>query len=455
MFTKTLYFVDALYLLPHFESGSLQTVWEDAGEQIRLAARWNWGYMVRHLHLFLWPADMPWLEVPLDLVVSEGISDYAEWRVPKAKLPGSVEYGGCYLALLAVIDPWSGTEVQRPDPRQEDRIVRTPKAKAFYATLQVAVENGTASPEEALMLLSYQYRTGQRDEMLETNRQLWQYAQQSRLDMEQSVLWADLAESLNDPQAYKLACWCLYGEQAVSNLIDNTSNANLRSRYLSHLPDNLPRALSTAYSCLLEAGFPEVHRQCIASLCRMKEELGIGELLKDVEAGKILAAEAVEVLRPVYDFASDYLWQKKTVDALEVLRQLTLAEGKSPKWIEPGFRLYTDIGISRVLSIRDIGSDRTMERCWSGNACKLEVETQAPRLHATITTMNLQEYEIQFPWDHVYQCALCEIISGNSLDSINSHLNEQHPYDESPSFRERKPPFKLAHVEIHLPESGA
>jgi hypothetical protein len=401
----------------------------------------------------LWPADQPWIETPLVLPVPDNHSGQAEWQISKKSLPASAEYEGAYLGEMAIVDPWSGLQPQRPKSSHETTLLFEPEvADVFYELLDLEVKSGEAPPEQALIALAHQHRTQHFEQMYNTNYTLWKYAKELRLDPDQLLLWADFIRDLNDQTAYKLVEFSLFSEESVLQLETMVSDDGFVSRYLAHLPDGLPD--TGAYLRLMVADFAQVRQQCIINLCHKKQQIGLEELLEDVQAGRIMVSAAAAILTPVYDFARDHLVQEGSTDAFDVLHVLTRAANEQPLWIELGYTLETNIGSGKVTRIKDLSSGEKVNLCWANDDCELVVKMDSVP-DASAAFVNLRESKIHFGMLCLYQCSLCGEVTGATNDSAQNHFRDKHPY-ESPTYRQAKPPvFELTEFSIHFPGEGA
>jgi hypothetical protein len=257
---------------------------------------------------------------------------------------------------------------------------------------------------------------------------------------------------LNDQTAYKLAKMSLFSEESVTQLEDMAADNRFLSRYFAHLPDNHPD--TRAYLRLLVAGFTQVRQQCIINLCHEKKQIGLDELLEDVQAGRVLVSAAAAILAPVYEFARDYLLQEGSADAGDILYVLTRAVGEQPLWIELGYTLETNIGSGQVTRIKDLNSGEKTNLCWADEDCELVVK-MGSLPDATPAFVNLRENKIHFGIRCLYQCTLCGKITGVSNDTALQHCRDKHPY-KSPSYRKAEPPiFEITEFSIRFPGQGA
>lgn len=445
-------FVNAFYLVPNVSLGELQAECQASGEHLHLRLHWQAPHPLQHLHLALWPVDLPWIEEPLILPVADVASGHAEWQIHRTQLPGSSDYRGAFAGRFELLDPWSGNPLERPAPGDPGILILEPSAAIdYYQDLETKVYSGEAAPEEALILLAYRHRNRHINRMHNTNRQLKEYAEKGLLDLGQLVLWADLVRDLGDRNAYKLVQWTLFKDDIIDRLGDIPRESLLARRYLTHIPERSPDAL--IFLRLLIAGFPQVRRRCIEGLCQQKESIGLDELLEDVQAGKILISEAAEMLEPVYEFAIGYFSPLPSKDAFEIVRELAVRTGSNPNWIEPGFGIETDLGFGLVLAIRNRTEKQVLDRCLVTDERDLDVEMKLP-YGQTIALLHLNERKLILPAGGVHQCSVCRKVVGSELRHTEAHFRQIHPY-ESLKYRRVDPPvFKLTHFVVHFPTQG-
>jgi hypothetical protein len=213
------------------------------------------------------------------------------------------------------------------------------------------------------------------------------------------------------------------------------------------MPDKLPDSMS--YLHLLMAGYPQVRRQCISSLCQHHEEIGLDELLEDVQTAKLSVLEAAKILSPVCEFAADYLLEVGSIDAMEVLTILGKETQKHPQWIEPGFLIDTGNFMGRVLNLNGGRKLGNKSYCKLEDRAEIDVVMvpESDNLHGTI---DLAEEKILMQSDRLYQCAVCHKILA-SHNSILHHYHVEHT-DVSPSFSVlRNREFRIKNMMVSFP----
>jgi hypothetical protein len=426
---KAQHFVDAMYLLPSLKVDEVNYEWEQADTGVYLNLELKGPLQERNRVIYLWPADVPWIEQPREIAIPDVNS--SSYRVFVPNIYGSDDYRGVLLAAIEIKNPWISQEPERPTPDQVNAfIISPPQAEHYYAGLQEAVDAGKAGAEEMLVLLHYYHRNGANDHMHHINRQLRQAARRERMPLEQLVLWAELVQVL-DSTAYKLVQFTLFTVETIEALEKSPLSTTWRQRYFAHLPDDMPKQVDI-YEYLLTAGFPEVRNRCIAGLCRKGRETGIESLLSDVQSGRILARDAVEYLLPAVEKVAPYLVRKGTDDAVSLLHLLAARTTAPISWLQPGLWLQTDIGGGEIQSLSETATGQPAACCTLDESVLVEV-AQTPDSGQPSFQIDLAARRVRVMSDGAYQCVCCRYIF-DSHDAVVDHYRQIHP-DESLEFR--------------------
>lgn len=205
-------FVDLLYLTPYLELGETETEWIFDGEKhLQVSLTWDAKQPSPYLKLFLWPREQPWLQKPYTLDIPQTNAGFAEWVIPLKENPIFKKYGGNFLGIYKVVDPWSSEVFERPLREPQNAIVFNPAYSAkFYRALISEFQAGNASLANVLTLLVYCFRTHNIEQMYHVNEYLCQQAKLNRLKLEQIIFWADVIHDLGDKTLYKITQLTLF-----------------------------------------------------------------------------------------------------------------------------------------------------------------------------------------------------------------------------------------------------
>jgi hypothetical protein len=438
--TSKEYFINAMYLLPTFELGTVRSEWLDTEEGVYLSLDWEKTARGQNRTLFLWPADEPWFEQPREITIPEDSIEDCLLLIPD--LFGVSDYRGDYLAAIDIKNPWGAQTPKRPDLDQPNAfLIHPPHASAYYESLQEAVEEDDATAEQMLALLHYYHRTNAANKMHDINRKIRSAARQELLQLEQLVLWAELTRKI-DKHAYKLAQrYSLFSVETMQELEQREIAENWRQRYFAHLPTDFTKQ-GEIYIHLLVAGFPEAYDKSLAGLCHLGKEAGVEQLLSDVESGRLLFRDAIKLLQPAADKIAPYLIQKETDDALRLLRLLAERSEKPINWLQPGFFVKTSIGWGQVDTLVAKDTDQPVACCHLDDPVLAHIkEEQTQRCPPFTIDLSSRKAIIEA---EAYQCSHCQQLF-RTQPLIIEHHDENHPY-KSLAYRHLSEPGSKAPV---------
>lgn len=415
------YFVDTLYLLPTLKFQNISSDWKETNGDVTLSLTWHVPVQGRNRVLFLWPADEPWIEQPREATIPDESANSCTLYIPK--IAGVGDYNGEYLATIAMRSPWDSHIPERPELNTPDLfLISPPGATKYYHSLTETVRDDHATVEQSLILLHYYHRNGEIDEMHTLNGRLWKRAKGGNIALEQLVLWAELAQTLGQT-AYKLVQrYGMFAENTIAKLEGQQVAAQWWQRYFAHLPVDLDDRQCDVYELLLVLGFPQAQNKCIEGLCRRGRNAGVEQLLEDVETGRLLAREAVELLLPAWNKVSPYLVKKGTQDANSLLRLLGERLDESLTWLQSGYFVKTDIGEGTVSSLTIAESDQPVACCGLDDPVLAAINGPLSRIPFTL---HLSNRTVTLNVSKAYQCSVCGQLFGFH-NQAQDHIEEVH-----------------------------
>ncbi|MDE0140804.1 MAG: hypothetical protein OXN19_04965 [Caldilineaceae bacterium] len=426
--------IDALYLLP--DLGSVQHVWKEENDQVRLAVRWETPHPGKK-ELQLWPQDRPWIEMPITTSAPDKEDlTRIEWLLPKKDLPSE-----SYLGEIVPYNPWASQRPQRPVPDKPNTVlIRPPGLSGHYAEIAQLRDLGKAKISQLLALLAHQHDSNQGHKIHKTNQAVTNLREE--LPLIWLVYWAETTRRL-DNAAYKLTQLRMFDKPVMERLKQGELPDDALERYFNHLPLNIPaerlHLWAPLYIWVLQSGLPAVPRQrCLELLCSLPLDEAIlpevmEALLVDVGDASILVSEAVDLLKNYPQAAANFLAAHGSPDAVEVLHELALRGGLDISWIWSEMTLDTNAGRILVHSLRERGSGETLFCAPLSSDCYAEGTLQLSPFALSVR-LDLHNRLLHFRTHHPYQCLYCDQLFSD-MPGYTRHHDDMH--NDQPQARRR------------------
>lgn len=413
--------ISAFFLLPTLDFGDLTYDWVTEGDEVCLTLIWEHTQPGSY-QLHLWPLDRPWVQESIVLHLPATAVSLAEWRLPTSQLLSEA-----YLAELLVYNPWYSAPSERPQPGQPNTLlIKPPNLTDHYNAIAHLRDQGQASIEQLLTLLAHQFYNNQQHELFTTNKAVAD--QRDKLTLTWLVRWLEMAAALNST-AHKLAQIRAFDQAIIERLAKKSLPEDELARYFQHLPTTFSEKL---WVWVLQSGLSYAHARCLQELCQQPLPsdspgesfyIALQSLLDDVANGSLLLNEAVSLLQPNAQAATNFLAQNGSRDAQELLVGLAYQADMEPTWIAPGMQLETNLGMIHVERLRWHTTNETRfctplrADCYVDG--KLFLET------AVTIRLDLRNNLLHFQTIEPYHCLHCHQLF-SSATAYQQHHETEH-----------------------------
>lgn len=417
------HFVDIAYLFPQLDLGQIITDWKDLKNQIQIDLLWEQKEAVCYRKLLLWPMDQPWIKQPLIKDIPNDAVDFTSLKFLVDQLPGEEDYGGLYLAQIAIVNPWQTLLPRRPQLDEQQVFCISPKhSRKYYQDLKGCIFlDEKASFIQKLTWLTYVKRIQRHFNMHETNRLLGIDVASNVLSLSHMVLWAELLKNDTESSAYQLAQFRIFSVSVLERKLKECRDSELIERYFSHLPiGKESESYQSTYCALLQMGFSSIRQKCIESLCKYAVPRGITELLVELETGRLTFSQAVTLLKPSAEKAIEYLCSYNSSDAHHLCAYLIH---------QMNWQIHTEVGIATPLMLTE-----TLTR--SPSHTLLDVTLHALPSERLNARLDLYQKTLLFSASTLFQCKYCNNVF-TSWDMGAKHCCREH----------RSAPIALANLE--------
>lgn len=415
--------VPAFHLLPTLDFGILDYDWQTGSDHTRLTLLWEHSRPGSY-QLQLWPLDRPWIKEPLRLLLPETNDTLVEWPLTTKELP--VE---AYLAELIAYNPWQSSQPQRPQSGAPNSLlIKPPGLSQHYAEITRLRDQGEASIEQLLALFAHQFHNNQSNELYATNMAI--VDQRESLSLIWLIRWLELAKSM-DNLAYKLSQIKTFEAAIIDRLAQQSWSDDALDAYFQHMPEQLTEKV---YLWVIQSGLNRPRRRCLSALCRLSTDTperetavqtAVHAILEDVGDGALLLREAVDLLTPNALTAANYLAQNGSLDAADLLHELTVRAHLTPNWIAPKVQIETSLGIIRVEKLRQRMNNKIRCCALLDDDCYAEGELLTQPTAVPIR-LDLHNKQLRFTRTEPYQCQHCQRLF-TSMADYSQHHQTVHP----------------------------
>lgn len=414
--------IPAFYLLPTPDFGAVEYEWRTENEQIYLTILWEHLQLGRY-ELRLWPLDRFWVDEPLILPLPETMETMVEWVLDSNQLPPEA-----YQVQLVAYNPWQSSRPQRPQPDTPHIFLLKPSGLSqYYTEISRLRDQGQASIEQLLALLTHQSYNGQRDELYRTNQAI--AAQAEILALDWLICWADTIKRF-DYTAYKTTQIKLFLPSMIDRLSQEQSKVELLERYFAHQP---PAFLERIAFWILQSGLRTYRLACLETLCGLPlqnsknqhiYDLAITALLDDVTNGILTVNKAVELLQLNIEAAIKWLMGNGGLDAKELLQGLVAQSQIEPTWVAPGMVLDSPYGTIKIEKLYHRATNQIRFCAPFQGDFYINGKLIATPIAVPIR-LDLRYKQLHFLKNEPYQCQNCQQLF-TSLADFSRHHKTTH-----------------------------
>lgn len=436
--------VPAFYLLPTPDFGAVEYEWRIEGDQVHLSLLWERPQLGSY-QLHLWPLDRPWIDEPLVLQLPETMETIVEWD-----LNGNQLLPEAYQAELVAYNPWQSARPQRSQPDTAHTfLLKPPSLSKYYAEIGRLRDQGQASIEQLLALLTHQFYNEQQDELYRTNQAI--ATQSETLTLAWLVRWANTIQRF-DNTAYKTTQIKLFLPSMIERLSQEQSKVELLEQYFAHQPSAFSGRIAL---WVFQSGLRAYRLDCLETLCGLPlqnsenqnvYELAMTALLDDVANGILTVNKAVELLQLNIEAAIKWLTGNGGLDAKELLQGLVVQCQIKPIWIAPGMVLDSPYGLIEIEKLYHRVTNQ-VRFCapLQGDFC-INGKLIATPIPVPIR-LDLRYKQLHFLKNEPYQCQNCQQLF-TSLADFSHHHKTTHTQLE-PSRKRLKQNCILASWQPH------